>query len=351
MIPEHLANTLKSKEPSSSSSTLLYPHSFDPNAFILQPGSTPSSPRTLTKEEKQRLLNEANDLAKQLMRVYTILDMEAMLMVCDLRQGVVLDRKANCAEMLVAANELTDMEREKNPIILASDIYNQRRTIFPKHEKLCLYNVGSGGHTFATHNGTNQPLPIVNPYQTIPMRHEILRGDLIREVGAMYTAMYRRSHTNTMLSIKEASIAQVEDIMRQYHKDGYKLSPGIKAYLTSHLSERKEPLGDIDGDPSLRSVQPICWDVQNVPYYVKSVIYKITDKRSSAEAKLRAKELTVKRQKLQKSDQSMLKKEKAMIIPSLPLTAASSNSSLDEQTPMNTGRSSLQSDTGEMTPE
>lgn len=248
--------------------------------------------RNLNKDEKQRLLTEATDLTRQLLRINAILDIDTLVLTCDLQKGQVLDRKSNCAELLIAANELVEMDQEKNPIQLASDIFNGKRTIFPRQE--------SNGSVKNDHDAN------FDPYRNIPTKHEMQRGDILREIASQYTSLYRKSPSNQLLPIKEASIGQLEDLMRNYHKDGYKLSPGIKAYLQSALSDRKSPLDEVIGEESLRSLQPICWDVSNVPYCIKSVVYKVTDRRSSAEAKQRAKDLTIRRKLMKETGGGML---------------------------------------------
>ncbi len=253
---------------------------------LYQPFHQPT--RILGKDERQRLLTEATDLTRQLLRINAILDIDTLVLTCDLQKGHILDRKANCAELLVAANELVELEHERNPIQLASDIFNGKRTIFPRQETII--------------NSKPEVDGSYDPYRNIPTKHEIQRGDILREIASLYTSLYRKSPSNPLLSIKEATIGQVEDLMRNYHKDGYKLSPGIKAYLQSAISDRKCSLEDPIGEESLRPMQPICWDVGNVPYCIKSVVYKITDRRSSAEAKQRAKDLTIRRKQMKEGN-------------------------------------------------
>lgn len=282
--------------------------------------------RFLSKEEKQKLSSEAADLTRQLMRIYSILDLDAMLLVVDFKErGQVVERKYNSAEMLIASQEIVEnAERDRNhPLKLASDIYHGKRTIFAKYER----PLGSFGSTTSTsvHSSPSHTNPrfdgqttngkinitnssslgssndsggsIADPYRSICVRHDIPRGEIIRDIGSMYTSMYKKSHTNSFLSIKEATIGQVEDILRSYYRDGYKLSPGILSYLTSHVSERKDNsfLTRVEGDPALKHLQPLCWDTQNVPFYLKSTLYKMLDKRSSEEAKMRARNLTLQR--------------------------------------------------------
>ena len=87
--------------------------------------------------------------------------------------------------------------------------------------------------------------------------------------------------------------------MLNYYKDGYKISPSMQQYLTSPMSDCKRPLESPQLDPQQRDVYPICWDTSDVPYCIKSPIYKCTDRRSSAEAAQRARNLTAKRKQLQ----------------------------------------------------
>lgn len=275
------------------------------------PSSTTTTPsRSLTKEERQKLTNEAAELTRQLMRLYSVLDLDVMLLVCNLKDnGQIIERKANCPEMLIACQEIVDamydqsnengIDSRTNPLKLALDIYQGKRSIFAKYEVANHTSINNHLKPIRT-NETMEVSLHHSPNRTFHRRHESFpRGDIIRDIGCLYTSMYKKSFSNFSLSIKDASIAQVEDILRGYHRDGYKLSPGILAYLSSSFSERKDSkfLNLIEGDPELKPHHPLCWDVNNVPYYLKVVVYKTSDKRSSDEAKLRAKTLTAKRQK------------------------------------------------------
>ena len=277
--------------------------------------------RMLSKDEKQRLLRDATDLTRKLLRLYAVLDLDVLVLVCDMERGQVVDKKTSCVELLVAANELTTtINKPDNPLHLAMDIHTGKRSIFPRNEvrpdmnPLMLATGNSNNSTTNTStvgsssNGSNIgsiagsiPIgPLVgNPYDYILVKHDVQRGDVVREIAVNYTSMYRKSNSNNHLSVKEAPIIQVEDLLRNYYRDGYRLSPGIKAYLTSNLCERigqKLPsiqMQKINNAPSKTSLYPICWDVSSVPAAIKSSVYKIVDGRNSEEAKQRARNLVL----------------------------------------------------------
>ncbi len=240
--------------------------------------------RNLTKAERQKLQAEAMELQRQLLRIYSILDIETLILNCDLQKGQIIDRKATCGELLVAANEIAAIDKSQNPIKIASDIYNRKRTLFPRQEIPSKNAFSNGGF---------------DPYCTLPHKHEVQRGKLLREVATMYSSLYRKSPSNQSLTIKEATLGEVETLICNYYKDGYKISPGMQQYMESPIN-RKNPLETPQLDPTQpKEIYPICWDTNNIPYCVKSLIYKCWDRRSSEEAAQRARNLTAKRKQLQ----------------------------------------------------
>lgn len=309
--------------------------------------------RHLNEEERQALLRDAADITNKLMRIYSLCDIDVLVLNCSLEKKVVLDRKASCVELLVAADELengqcfqTESEKpvsttstssssnstvsvNQNPLKLACDIYHGQRTLFPKYEVLLdkreryanqfmrALDMGvahPGGDLSSSFpdvvsmppsTASNPGNIVVDPYQRIPYKYDMRRGETLREIASNYTALYRKSPSNQVLTVKEASIDEIEELFRNYHKDGYRLSPSVKAYLESHVSNSKYRLGPIEPSHTVssvsgkedssfdqnRSLLPICWDISKVPISIKYAIYKVIDGRRSQKARDRAKTL------------------------------------------------------------
>ncbi len=289
--------------------------------------------RHLNSDERQTLLRDAADITHKLMRIYSLCDIDVLVLNCSLQHKKMVDRKASCVELLVAADEMetgqcflsghsqqvntttASMSTPiQNPLKLACDIYHGQRTLFPKYEVLLEKRERYANHLTDEvqtnpHRGHNakqsSPLSIgedikhsitglCDPYQRIPYKYDMRRGETLREIASNYTSMYRKSHSNQILTVKEASIDDIEDLFRNYHKDGYRLSPSVKSYLESHVSNRKGPLGSIqpqDAESKSKNALPICWDVAKVPISVKYAIYKVADGRRSEKARERAKTL------------------------------------------------------------
>jgi hypothetical protein len=246
---------------------------------------------------------------------------DALFIVCDMEEEQVIEKKATCIELLVAANEMIDglhgldNALDCNPLRLAMDIHHGRRSIFSRHEvtvpptsHVVSHLAHSSSHAAAAAASANTASAAAttprnstaDPYQLIRVSRELQRRPLISEMAGNYTAMYRKSPSNYQLRLKDTSLLQVEDCLRNYLRDGYRISPGIKAYLTSSLSERRhQPLPPIQMAEELIEqektngavIYPICWDTRSVPAVIKAFVYKIADGRNSVEAKQRARNL------------------------------------------------------------
>jgi hypothetical protein len=314
------------------------------------------------------------------MRYYNILDVGAMVVTADLKINTVLDVKANCSEMLYIGNEIknvvtitTTTQTSTNDLLgqenglpagtstnstnntisstttitkpslisIASDIYNQKGTFFPKYESKHISkdyqgaSSTSNGLVIIAIDGTNAVAGATynggwNPYDAIPEKKNVKRIEFLSKIGHMYTHMYKYSESNTSLVVNEASIAGIEQILRNYHRDGYKLSPGILTYLTSHVCDLQGPLDAVSGDPALKNVQPICWDVGNVEPLIKRIVYKLKDRRSSDEARSRGKLLVTMQKRRRGVEPEEGDKRRKVLTPATSNNAAEYDSSGDD---------------------